>query len=109
MADPELVAMEEKLQETLGTRVHIAKGDVGGQITIDFFSNEDLETILEIIKSSTTSSDKNKLDMLDKFIASQPQELVVEIPTEDLDDRTKEEIKTNEEEADLYNIKNFSI
>lgn len=109
MADPEIVAMEEKLQETLGTRVHIEKGEVGGQIKIDFFSNEDLDTILNIIKSSVGSEERKPNEMINKFIDSLPQSetIIVETPIED--DRTKEEIKNDEEETDLYNIKNFSL
>ena len=41
IVDPEIAEMEEKLQETLGTRVHIEKKENGGQITIDFFTNDD--------------------------------------------------------------------
>lgn len=109
MADPEITAMEEKLQETLGTRVHIEKGEVGGQIKIDFFSNEDLDTILNIIKSSEGTEERKPNEMINKFIDSLPvsEVTVVEAPIED--DRTKEEIKQDEEETDLYNIKNFSL
>ncbi|MDQ5971666.1 MAG: ParB protein [Patescibacteria group bacterium] len=109
MADPEITAMEEKLQETLGTRVHIEKGEVGGQIKIDFFSNEDLDTILNIIKSSEGTDGRKPNEMINRFIDSlpQPEVIVVETPIED--DRTKEEIKNDEEETDLYNIKNFSL
>jgi ParB family chromosome partitioning protein len=109
MADPEIQAMEEKLQETLGTRVHIEKGEVGGQIKIDFFSNEDLDTILNIIKSSEGGEDRKPNEMINKFIDSLPQSEAVIIETPIEDDRTKEEIKNDEEEADLYNIKNFSL
>lgn len=111
MADPEIQAMEEKLQETLGTRVHIEKGEVGGQIKIDFFSNEDLDTILNIIKSSEITEDRKPNAMINKFIDSLPKSEEVqnneEVKIED--DRTKEEIKNDEEETDLYNIKNFSL
>ena len=36
LPDPEIEEMQNRLQETLGTRVHIDKRDVGGKITIDF-------------------------------------------------------------------------
>ena len=122
LMDPEIAEMEERLQESLGTRVHIEKKENGGYITIDFFTNDDLHTILNSIKKS---EDGNSNSMLDKFIASQPQEEVVVVSeTTDgspdmmegrdddvilMEDRTKEEIKKAEEEVDLYNIKNFSI
>ena len=47
--DPEIIEIEGRLTEDLGTRVQIDKREVGGKITIDFFSNDDLKAILEII------------------------------------------------------------
>jgi ParB family chromosome partitioning protein len=115
MMDPEIASMEEKLQDALGTRVHIERREVGGQITIDYFSNEDLHTILGAINST---GEKNPHGMLNKFIEKNPQPeiIVAEVaetsPLDDIhlfEDRTKEEIQKAEEEADLYNIKNFSL
>lgn len=126
LMDPEIAEMEEKLQESLGTRVHIERKENGGYITIDFFTNDDLHTILELIK---TSDNKNPNSMLDKFVASQEAKNNQTISTskedtsdttiepidtsEDdshlIDDRTKQEIEKTEEDIDLYNIKNFSI
>lgn len=109
--DPEIAEMEEKLQETLGTRVHIEKKENGGYITIDFFTNDDLRSILESIK---TAKEKSPTEMLDNYIASQGG---VNIPTVEgidekeetkiLDDRSAEE--KSDDDIDLYNIKNFSI
>jgi len=120
LIDPEIALMEEKLQESLGTRVHIEKKENGGYITIDFFTNDDLHTILNLIKSTENG---NPNAMLDKYAASQEPEVVIsataEIPNEMtlieegdshlVDDRTKEEVKKAEEDIDLYNIKNFSL
>ena len=107
--DPEISEIEDRLQETLGTRVHIERKEQGGYITIDFFTNEDLRTILDMIKATKESDNPNR--MLEKFMASQEAQ-VTPIAEEDvnlMDDRTKEEIVKAEEDADLYNIKNFSI
>ncbi len=119
LIDPEIAEMEEKLQESLGTRVHIEKKENGGYITIDFFTNDDLYTILNSIKKNENG---NPNSMLDKFIAEQPKEEIISRDENDtqietdasndvdlLEDRTKEEIKKAEEDVDLYNIKNFSI
>jgi ParB family chromosome partitioning protein len=118
LLDPEIAEMEEKLQESLGTRVHIEKKENGGYITIDFFTNDDLHTILGLIKSS---ENPNPNAMLDKFAASQQPEIIIseiDIPEVNvevendihlIDDRTNEEVKKAEEDIDLYNIKNFSI
>ena len=49
--DPALIEMEKLFTETLGTRVQIAKTDFGGKLTIDYFSQEDLEKLLNLVKS----------------------------------------------------------
>ncbi len=117
MQDPEISEIEGKLQETLGTRVHIEKKENGGYITIDFFTNDDLRTILDIIKSN--ENNKNPNEMLEKFIIKQESQIlstegiIRENNEEDLlhliDDRTEGEIEKTEEDIDIYNIKNFSI
>ncbi len=115
LLDPEIAEMEERLQESLGTRVHIEKKENGGYITIDFFTNDDLHTILSLIKPSDNG---NPNAMLDKYAASQQPEVVIvseeisntaEDDSHLMDDRTTEEVKKAEEDIDLYNIKNFSI
>ena len=49
-ADPYLAALEEDLQKALGTKVRIQAKQKRGKITIEYYSNADLERITEIIK-----------------------------------------------------------
>ena len=129
MQDPEISEIENRLQETLGTRVHIEKKENGGYITIDFFTNDDLRTILDIIKSQSGGGNPNR--MLESYITQ--KESGIESQNEDnspvvtvvdengsamndieeelhlMEDRTNEEIKKAEEEVDLYNINNFTL
>ncbi len=122
--DPETLEMEEKLTESLGTRVAIEKRENGGKITIDFFSQEDLKNILELIKTNRQASSPTEL--LDRHIAENPvppvnenipvyvsDPTVATVTLEDLknvDDRSPEEIKQSENtEDEIYSIKNFSI
>jgi ParB family chromosome partitioning protein len=117
MPDPEIVELEEEFQEKLGTRVHIDRKELGGQIKIDFFSTEDLRTILDSIQKGDVEKKSDDLPaqagLLENYIANLP---TAEIPA---DDRTKparppesgaggEEIK-KEDDTDLYNISNFSV
>lgn len=126
--DPETQEMEEKLTETLGTRVSIEKRDNGGKITIDFFSPQDLHEILELIKSNKVVSPTEKMDrhieanpippvnenipayVRDPKIAEMTVEDLKNEP-ENLDDRTPEQKKEeeNKDDEELYSIKNFSI
>lgn len=121
--DPETQEMEEKLTETLGTRVSIERRENGGKILIDYFSNEDLHSILELLKNNQP---KSPTEMMDKHIEANPvppknenipdyvrDPKIAEMTIEDvknLDDRTPEEIKKDDNtEEEIYSIKNFSI
>ncbi|MFA5999804.1 MAG: ParB/RepB/Spo0J family partition protein [Candidatus Paceibacterota bacterium] len=103
MPDPEITELEEEFQEKLGTRVHIDRKELGGQIKIDYFSTEDLRQILDLIQKSGV--EKKPDEMLEKHIAENPPEVTSEIAT--LDDRTEEEKK--EDDTKLYDISNFSV
>lgn len=48
--EADLIEMEKKFMETLGTRVQIQKTDFGGRLTIDYFEIEDLEVMLGRMK-----------------------------------------------------------
>jgi ParB family chromosome partitioning protein len=143
--DPELVELEERLQESLGTRVQIERRETGGQLVIDFFSNDDLRMITELLR---TNKQSNVSDMMDRYIATQAEKqqtgqlqqqqeqsieevseqpidapvstataAVITVSTEPesaledagpVDDRTLEEKKQDEDE-DIYSVRNFSI
>lgn len=97
--DPDLVDLEEKFKDTLGTRVRIEKREEGGKITIDFFSKDDLLVLL---------------DKLTNELPAVPETARVEdapVPTEEekevMSEGGKEAMEAPEE--DLYSVKNFSI
>lgn len=96
----EIMELEEAFQDKLGTRVHIEQKENGGQIKIDFFSQDDLKAILEMIQKQVL--EKPMTEMLDKHIAENIDEENL------LDDRSKEEIKKDEDE-DLYDLSKFSV
>ena len=47
--DPQLRALEEELKRVLGTKASIAVRKRGGRIVIDYFSDEDLTRILQVL------------------------------------------------------------
>jgi len=104
MPDPEITELEEEFQEKLGTRVHIDRKELGGQIKIDFFSTEDLRTILDLINK--VDIEKKPADLLENYIAQNDANISKEENTP-IDDRTKEEVQ--KDDSDLYNISNFSV
>ena len=65
MANPEVVDLEERLAESLGTRVHIEPKEKGGKITIDYFSYDELLSLSSIIKNAGVN--KNHEGMFDKI------------------------------------------
>ncbi len=112
--DPELMALEDKLREQLGTRVKIERSEAGGKILIDFFSNEDLRMLLGLLE---TNQVKNPNEMLERHI-EKVEQVVVQVAegaplavaeaVSASDDRTAKE-KAADENDDLYSVKNFSI
>jgi ParB family chromosome partitioning protein len=107
MPDPEITELEEEFQEKLGTRVHIDRKELGGQIKIDFFSTEDLRTILELINKSEVEKNPNNVPAHAGMLENHISKNVPEETTVPVDDRNKEEKK--EDDAELYNISSFSI
>ncbi len=172
---PEVVDMEERLAETLGTRVQIEPRERGGRIWIDYFSHEELLALsIAIRKAGEEKTHKGMFDTLkDEDIATlqavpdteryikpitefthlkeggvTPEIQIIEevdsIPVvidtetqtgseaieqdiaeqeegesighamyeqtnEALDDRSIDEVKSEEQNDDLYNISKFSI
>ena len=51
--DSEMAEIEDKLNEALGTRVMIERKEVGGKVVIDFFNNDDLQLLLQILEGHT--------------------------------------------------------
>ncbi len=84
---PEMMEIEKSLTETLGTRVLIENRPQGGRVLIEFFSPEDLNTILAAIAPKEP-------DMA---------EVAVEAPIVEATDPEPKE------EEDIYSIKNFVV
>lgn len=49
--NPHLVALEEQLQQMLGTKVRIIAGRKRGKVVLEYYSTSDLERILNLLKS----------------------------------------------------------
>ena len=92
--DQEMVEMEEKLTEVLGTSVRIDKRDVGGKITIDFFSNDDIRFILDALHLKGNGA--SRLQPLMVPIAVLPKDEHVE--------RTEELIAQHAEVSDTESV-----
>ena len=134
--DPELMEIEQKFKDSLGTRVHIERSDTGGKLSIDFFSAQDLRDILDRMNSAggdpvpdILTRHINNLNNSKKVETVTPVSATIstepEVPAEPLskiseinaatDDRPVAEIKkeANTDNAavdeDLYSLKNFVV
>jgi ParB family transcriptional regulator, chromosome partitioning protein len=114
LIDPELI---DKFKETLGTRVRIEKKDEGGKVTIDFFSKDDLRALLEKLITGADRAEAENLPAqagymnADKILEDMNVKEVVD-QAEPLTEEDKLMIESDpqdEEDQDLYSLKNFNI
>ncbi len=84
--DAALIDLEKRFTETLGTRVQIQKTDFGGKLTIDYFSEDDLETILRRIKDEVADQQDSMQQNAGKIAAHTP----LDIQTNDSDQYVEE-------------------
>jgi ParB family chromosome partitioning protein len=98
LMDPELMDLEEKFKESLGTRVRIEKKEQGGKLTIDFFSPDDLRALLVRLTEEVTPVAE---------LAAEEIEAPNEDDKRDMSEGAKEEMEKGDE--DLYSISNFTV
>ncbi len=89
LPDANVMSIEDDLGDHLGTRVHIQRKADGGKITIDFFSDADLEEILALLKSKELAREET---MLERF----EREKQVALPPDNLATSQEEEVVINE-------------
>lgn len=68
----DLIEMEKKFMETLGTRVEIRKTDYGGRLSIDYFTVEDLEIMLTRMEAETPNVSASQSAQLAALVANTP-------------------------------------
>lgn len=78
-SDPELIEIEKRFTESLGTRVQISKTDYGGKLTIDYFSDEDLDKLFDLINQSGITpnqfvSNRESIEALTEATVLEPAE-----------------------------------
>ena len=116
--DIEMIDLEHKLTEKLGTRVSIETKDFGGRVKIDFFSKEDLRNLLELISTGKITAQFGITPQVN-IISGAPIVAgtgtgdldVLSLASEDtpLDDRSPVEIAKDFDDPDLYSISHFSV
>lgn len=125
----ELLALEKQLTESLGTRVQIEPRENGGKVHIDFFSPDDLQTILTLIAKNTEEkvrlaqmnaqpvAEGGNTDQTDTSmqtasdVAEQQMVMQNDDPslTPNTTDATLAKNDTESNDDDLYAVKGFTI
>ncbi|MBX4199890.1 ParB/RepB/Spo0J family partition protein [Candidatus Parcubacteria bacterium] len=100
LVDPELVDMEDRLKESLGTRVRIDAREEGGKITIDFFSKDDLASLLDLIKYGAAS--RGDIEPKIEDVPPPTEEEKVE-----MSEGSKEAMESDDQ--DLYSVTHFTV
>lgn len=95
---PDMLELERTLTETLGTRVTIQPKDQGGKVTIDFYDSNDIRSILDRLQHNLGIPHVTLAEA--SGIESAPEE--ASLYTNDMP-------KNEEEESELYSVRNFSI
>lgn len=96
LIDHDLIDIESKFKEKLGTRVRIEKKENGGKLSIDFFDKEDLLALLARLAS------ENGAPAIEQKIED------VKPLTEEEKIMIEDEPKKDEDES-LYSVSNFTV
>ena len=107
---PEIIELEQKLTDALGTRVQIESREIGGKLVIDFFSDDDLKNILQ-----TLQPEGREQDAQEEVTGSTEEAKEGVVQEGEAESNSNEEVQqeakdeSEGEDADLYSIRNFSI
>jgi ParB family transcriptional regulator, chromosome partitioning protein len=104
LIDPTIAEFEQKFKDSLGTKVYIERKENGGRIVIDFFNDNDIQSLLERLSQKKALESANTNIETKEISNATPIE--VEAP---IDDRAPAEIVAEENTEDLYSLKNFSV
>lgn len=106
--DAETRSLEERLREALGTRVYIERKGLGGKISIEFFSEEELQNLISQV-DGTRRKEPASLDVeKEKPPQSEPGPPLAESPVEPLPE-TEPEINIMTAKAREEDLKDFTI
>ena len=100
---PEILAMERELTEALGTRVAIEPKENGGKLIIDFFSEEDLQTLFAALHNRILQNAAASVGVVPTELEAGASGASIE---ETLDDRSDIE---KEEDENAFDPSSFSL
>ncbi|MBI1957055.1 MAG: ParB/RepB/Spo0J family partition protein [Candidatus Niyogibacteria bacterium] len=66
LPDAETRSLEERLREALGTRVYIERKGIGGKISIEFFSEDELQNLIAHVASARAEAAHHHAEVVDE-------------------------------------------
>lgn len=109
MFDPEIVEMEQRTSDILGTRVTIEPKEEGGKIQIDYFSEEDLRKILSVINSREAAPQVSNEEIMQSISESTPLESAAAASDREVAQGIEEVEEEEKKEEEAYSMNDFSI
>ncbi len=114
LLSPDLLDLEKRLSESLGTRVRIEKKDTGGKVMIDFFSPEDLTALCMSLAQQRSAVSAAPIALETPEPSPIPPEeppIRPDSPEEVVGQQVEKNPPAGGEktESDLYSISNFSV
>lgn len=103
--DPDIVELETRASERLGTRVRVEPKEVGGRIFIDFVSEEDLRKILAVLNNEEVRHEQP----VDVVVPVEQVDVPVADSVEVVPSAPVSEEVPKKEDDDLYSVTNFSL
>lgn len=97
LLSPLTLELEKKMTDALGTRVRIDQREDGGKIVIDYFSEEDLQGLMDRL----TEEREEKKGFFEKILSGSEDKESAE--------GGKGTAKKDDADDDLYSVKNFSV
>jgi len=107
--DPDMVEMEEKLTEAFGTRVRIDKKEVGGKILIDFFSQEDIQKLLDAVRNTNLPTPQNETAEASVSVGQGEAGEDVSTGASEKEENTEPQTLPKTDDDGLYSVRNFSV
>ena len=99
--DPDILALEEEVSTTLGTRVRVEPTGLGGRIMIDYFSPDDIRKILALLNAKEESTEAQAPSSTETSLAHETAK-----EPEAAGPGATKEAGTDD---DLYSVTNFSL
>lgn len=104
--DPEIMDLESRLTEKLGTRVQIESRNFGNRVTIDFFSKDDLKKLLNVFEGNSAMFVSENSVPADKDLIALPHS---DILTPLLDGVQPANNTEEKDDGDMYFVSNFTV